>query len=183
MTQREYSAGISDCHYAVRRSAMDTAFGSLPGAIKLTRRPSTEGRSLLVRNTEGRVYNYTSAQRESERRYTLEIVSLTREFLTDVLGYIENEDGSLSEGIADDVHFSLFYQTENGGRPVRYQIYDCVVSPPSFDAQTLSSNLSADIRKLELTASPDPLNDHHYGIQIAREDNAELYDSWFGMSN
>lgn len=128
----------------------------------------------------GRAYSYTAAAKEKERRYALEIVSLTKAFLTEVLGFTENEDGSLTEGIRPDVHISLFYETDNGGRPVRYQLYDCAVETPSFDAATMSESLSADTRKLEFTANPDPYNEGAYGRQIARADNAETFDTWFG---
>jgi len=181
MKQRDYSAGISGCHYAVRQSTGALTLGRLPGAVRLTRRPSPEGRSFVVRDSGGRAYSYSSSPRDKERRYTLEIVSLTRDFLVDVLGFSVNIDGSLTEGIAGDVHISLFYETENGGRPVRHWLYDCVVSPPSFDVQTLGETLSADTRKLELTANPDPRRDGTYGRQLAREDNAPMFDSWFGL--
>lgn len=181
MKQRDYSAGISGCHYAVRNSIGSLVMNRLPGAVRLTRRPSPEGRNFLVRDDNGSVYSYAHSPKEKERHYTLEIVSLTKTFLTDVLGFVENEDGSLTEGIAGNVHISLFYETENGGRPVRHRLYDCVVSPPTFDVQTLGETLSADTRKLELTANPDPHRDGAYSTQIARADNAQLFDSWFGL--
>jgi len=179
MTQRDYSSGISGCHYAVRGGSM--SLKSLPGAIKLSLKPSSEDRSFIVRSGTN-VYSYTASRKCKEWRVELEIVSLTKDFLTDVLGYTENEDGSMTAGIQPDVHISLFYETENGGRPVRHQLYDCVVSTRGFDVSTLGSRLSVDTRKLDIIVNPDPNNGSKYGRSIARSDNAVLFGTWFGLT-
>ena len=189
MTQREYSSGISGCHYAVRDGSTLLSLKSLPGAIKLSFKPSSVDRSFIVRG-ETNVYSYTASRKCKERRAELEIVSLTKDFLVDVLGYIENQDGSLTEGIQPDVHISLFYETENGGRPVRHQLFDCMVCLPTFDASTLGNKLTADVRKLEIVINPDIsrndwVTNRKYGTysrQIAKADNAILFDSWFGLT-
>lgn len=180
MAQRDYSSGISNCHFAVRGIQPGT-LKSLPGAIKLSFKPSAEGRSFIVRDGAN-AYSYTSSRGSRERRAELEIVGLTKDFLVDVLGYTENEDGSLTEGIQPDVHISLFYETENGGRPVRTWLYDCVVCAPSFDASTLGSRLSADTRKLDIIVDPDRTHGGAYSRSIARADNAELFSTWFGLT-
>ena len=185
MTQREYSSGISGCHYAVRGGSM--LLKSLPGAIKLSFKPSSVDRSFIVRG-ETNVYSYTASRKCKERRAELEIVSLTKDFLVDVLGYIENQDGSLTAGVQPDVHISLFYETENGGRPVRHQLFDCMVCFPTFDASTLGNKLTADVRKLEIVVNPDfsgnrvtNSNYETYSRKIAKAANAALVNSWFGL--
>ena len=180
MAQREYSSGISGCHFAVRGYSPGV-LKSLPGAIKLSFKPSAEDRSFIVRDGAN-AYSYTSSRKGKERRAELDIVGLTKDFLIDVLGYTENEDGSLTMGIQPDVHISLFYETENGGRPVRHQLYDCVVCAPNFDASTLGSRLSVDTRKLDIIVNSDPRYGGAYGRIIARSDNAELFGTWFGLT-
>lgn len=180
MNQREYSTGISNCYYAVRSGASVGKLGKLPGAVKLSNKSSSEDRSFTVRDG-GRVYQHTSARRVKERSRALEIVNLTKDFLTDVLGWVMDEDGSLTEGIQPDVHISLFYETENGGRPVRHWLYDCVVGEPDFDASTITDKPGIDTYKLEIIENPDPYRDGKYSRKISRADNAELFDTWFGL--
>ena len=181
MTQREYSSGISGCHYAVRSLSSAGTLKSLPGAIKLSFKPSSEDRSFIVRDG-AKAYSYTSSRRSKELRAELEIVGLTKDFLIDVLGYTENEDGSLTMGLQTDVHISLFYETENGGRPVRHQLYDCEVCTRGFDVSTLGGRLTVDTRKLDIIVNPDPYNGSAYGRSIAKADNAVLFGSWFGLT-
>ena len=181
MTQREYSTGISNCHYAVRLAYEQVgALGKLPGAVKLSNKSSSENRSFTVRDGS-RVYQHTSARKTKERPMTLEIIGLTKDFLVDVLGWTLNEDGSLTEGVHPDVHISLFYETENGGRPVRHWLYDCVVGEPSFDASTIAETPNVDTYTLDIIKNPDPYRNGDYSRKIARADNAELFDSWFGL--
>lgn len=180
MNSREYSTGISNCHYAVRNDSDTGKPGRLPGAVKLSFKSSSEERSFIVREG-GRIYNHTSVRKCKERTAVLEIISLTRDFLVDVLGWTLNDDGSLTEGIQHDVHISLFYETDNGGRPVRHWLYDCVVGEPSFDASTITDSPGVDTQKLDIIINPDLQHDGNYSRKIARADNPELFDSWFGL--
>jgi hypothetical protein len=56
-----------------------------------------------------------------------------------------------------------------------------VVSSPSFDATTIGSDLSIDKRKLDIIFNPDPSNNNNLSRQIARADNENLFNSWFGL--
>ena len=185
MTQHEYSTGISNCHYAVRKyqGGVSGELGELeklPGAVKLSNRSSSEDRSFTVRDGD-RIYQYTAARKCKERQRSLEIVSLTKKFLEEVLGWTVNDDGSMTEGQRPDVHISLFYETDNGGRPVRQWLYDCVVGELSFDASTIEEGLGIDTYKLDIIENPDPDRNGNYGRKISRADNEELFDSWFGL--
>lgn len=176
---RDYSTGICNCRYYVKNTVR--VIKLMPGAIKLSFKPSAAEKTMFVRYQNGGAGQYTSARRTQEKRAELEIISLPESFLTDVLGWVKNSDGSLTEGIKPNVHISLLYETINGGRPVRHQLYDCLVSEPSFDATTFE-DLGVDTRKLELIINPDPENGNNYSKKIARADNSTLYDSWFGLT-
>ena len=175
---RDFSTGIRNCRYIVRGTVITVK--PMPGAIKLSFKPSSADRTMLVRHRGGGAAQYTSARRTQEKRAELEIVSLPESFLTDVLGWVKNPDESLTEGIKPDVRISLLYETINGGRPVRHQLYNCLVSEPNFDATTFE-DLGVDTRKLELIINPDPGSGNSYSRQIARADNTVLFDTWFGL--
>lgn len=180
---RDYSTGICNCRYYVRGTAI--AIKTMPGAIKLSFKPSASDRSMLVRYSDGRFGQYSTARKTQEKRAELEIVSLPDNFLTDVLGWTKitsgSDSGAYIEGIKPDIHISLLYETNNGNRPVRYWIYDCVIAEPNFDATTINDSLGVDTRKLELIINPDPENGNNYSKKIARADNSTLYDTWFGL--
>lgn len=183
MRRRDYSTGISNCMYAVRGSNVKKR---LNGAVKLSFKPSPEDRTLIVRGNSGGVMQITDTRRSGIRQATLEIVSLPVSFLVDVLGWTQDSNGVLYEGLQPDVGISLYYETENGGRPIRHQLYDCVVCAPNFDVSTITGRLSADTRKLDIIINPyrnnyyRDINSDKYSRQIAREDNPTLFNSWFG---
>lgn len=178
MPHRDYSTGIKNCHYVVKGTAIEVK--KLPGAVRLSMKPSAADRNIKVRSGST-IYQTTTARQGTQRQAELEIVSLPESFLIDVLGWTKGTDGSLTEGIQPNVHIILLYETENGGCPVRHMLYDCVVSSPSFDATTISSDLSIDKRKLDIVFNPDPSNNNNLSRQIARADNENLFNSWFGL--
>lgn len=175
MGRRDYSTGISNCMYAVHGSNVKKR---LNGAVKLSFKPSSEDRTLIVRDSRGGAMQFTDTRRSGIRQATLDIVSLPVSFLVDILGWTQDSSGVLYEGLQPDVSISLFYETENGGRPIRHQLYDCVVCAPSFDVSTITGRLSADIRKLDIIVNPDT-STGKYSRQIARDDNGELFNNWF----
>lgn len=175
MSRRDYNTGIQNCMYAIHGSSTKK---QLNGAIKLSFRPSSGDRKLLVRDSKGAAMQYTDVRRSNTRQATLEIVSLPVSFLIDVLGWTQDSSGVLYESIQPDIHISLFYETENGGHPIRHQLYDCVVCSPSFDVSTMTRQLSVNPRKLDIIVNPDR-STGKFSRQIARDDNTTLYNNWF----
>ncbi|MBP3798030.1 MAG: hypothetical protein J6I46_09700 [Ruminococcus sp.] len=179
MTQREYNTGFCNFHYRVIGWNASIRPKRFPGAIRLSFKPQTQERKVLVRTDSGLLLSESLAKHEASREAVLEIVSIPRTFLIDVLGWKENSSGALIEGQFPQNQVELLYETENGGRPVRHKIYNAVFSRPSFDVSTITDNPSADIYKLELTVNAT--GSGNYNEKLARADSADIsiYNNWF----
>lgn len=151
----------------------------LAGAQKLSFTSQNASRELTVRVGSGAAAYAENI--ETGRTADLDIVQLPVSFLVDVLGYTVDENGVLTEGLLNrPVHFSLFYETQTDGEPIRTQLYDVCCTRPNFDVTTMTNKPSVDIRKLKLTINADLRSTKNFGRSVSREDSAEQFDTWFG---
>ena len=151
----------------------------LYGAQKISFKQQTVPRSLTVRVGAGAL-NY-SENIEAGKLADLDIVQLPVSFLVDVLGYTLTAGNVLVENAQyKPVHFSLFYEQQTDTEPVRTQVFDVCCVRPDFDVTTMTNRPSVDIKKLKLIINADVRSTSANLRTISREDNAELFDSWFG---
>lgn len=178
MAQREYNTGFCNFHYRVVGWNASIKAKRFPGAIRLSFKPQTQERKVLKRTDSGILLSESLARHEATREAVLEIVSIPKSFLIDVLGWTEDPSGILIEGQHPDTHVTLYYETDNGGDPTRYKVHNVVFSRPSFDVSTMTDTPSADIRKLELTVNPEGGN---YQRRLAKADAVDIstYNNWF----
>ena len=170
-----YTVGIRNCAYKISGGNMSP----LIGAQKLSFATQNAKRDMIVRVGSGAAAY--SEDYETGRTADLSIVQLPVSFLVDVLGYTVSENGVLTEGLLNrPVHFSLFYETQTDGEPIRTQLYDVCCTRPNFDVSTMTNKPSVDIRKLKLTINADLRNTKTFGRSVSREDSAEQFDTWFG---
>lgn len=167
-----YNTGFRNFAYKISGGTMTP----LEGAQKLSFTVQSAARELMVRTASG-MAAYTENV-ETGRKADLEIVQLPVSFLVDVLGYTL-VDGILTEGLHRPVHFSLFYEQQTDGEPIRTQLYDVCCTRPNFDVTTMTNRPSVDIRKLSLVVNADQ-SEQVYSQSVSREDNAEAFDTWFG---
>jgi hypothetical protein len=178
MAIQQAERGFKNFHYCLRTSAGASAPVPLHGAVKLSFNPQVESRTVLKRTDKGGIVKFTESARETAKSASLEIISLPRIFLTEVLGYTEDENGVLIEGEYEAKHISLLYESQSGDSAVRHELIDVIVSKPSFDVSTLAGSLSADTKKLELTVNRD-LESGGFSKSIKRDVNPEIFDNWF----
>ena len=162
--------GICNAHYAKLTSQGFLTPQSLPGAQTLT---------LPVR--EDTVYStpLNGVPQPIRARGTgydgkLEIVSLPSYFLSDILGYTHNLDGSYTENLIEDfVPFALLFQTE-GSLKKRYVYYNCCCIQPDFDITTVADKTSVKAESLKLIITP-------YNNKIRRivDEQQAVYNTWF----
>lgn len=184
-----YNAGFKGFRYALKSS-----YGTysrpvlLKGAMKISFKPQTVSRTLLCRLNDGSVRNVNS-MRDNGITASVAVADLPDDFKVDVLGYVRDSDGSLFEGIQEEVHFALLYETQGKTEPTRHMLLDCVCSKAAYDANTKSNNPAIDTRSLELIVNPSTGNSYMSGTmayakyrrEIKRSQNAQLFDTWFGL--
>ena len=148
----------------------------LAGAQKLSFTSQSASRDMTVRVGSGAAAYSESI--ETGRAADLSIVQLPVSFL---VGYTMDENGVLTEGLLHrPVHFSLFYEMQTDGEPIRTQLYDVCCIRPNFDVTTMTNKPSVDIRKLRLIVNAGLRNTKTFGRSVSREDSTEIFDTWFG---
>lgn len=170
-----YYTGFRNFAYKINGGTMTP----LKGAQKLSFASQNANRDLTVRvGSSAAAY---SENIETGRTADLDIVQLPVSFLVDVLGYTVDKNGVLTEGLLHrPVHFSLFYENQTDGEPIRTQLYDVCCTRPNFDVTTMTNKPSVDIRKLKLIINADLRNTKAFERSVSREDSAEQFDTWFG---
>lgn len=170
-----YYTGFRDFAYKISGGTMTP----LKGAQKLSFATQSASRELTMRVGSGAAAYSESV--ETGRTADLSIVQLPVSFLVDVLGYTVDENGVLTEGVLRrPVHFSLFYEVQTDGEPIRTQLYDVCCVRPNFDVTSMTNKPSVDIRKLKLIVNADLRNTKAYERSVSREDSAEMFNTWFG---
>lgn len=103
-------------------------------------------------------------------------------FLTKVLGWTKNEDGSITEKSTDTpIEFALMTQfslagEDKGAQGKRVKFYRCTASRPSVAGSTKESSISVQTNSISLTCLPR-LNDDLVKATCVSTDAA--YESWF----
>ena len=185
---KSYNTGFKNFQYVVH-GGISTVPAPLPGAIKISFKPTTASRTLKVRLSNGTMMS-TSKTIDAGKTAQLSIVDLPEGFLKSVLGYNKASDGTLYEGQQSEVHFMLLYETQGATEPTRHLLYDCVCVKPSYDATTISAKPGIDTKTLDLLISPsmkdgttaEKVYYGKYERTVKRSDNATLYDTWFGLA-
>ena len=184
---KSYNTGFKNFQY-VLSGGISTVPAPLPGAMKISFKPTTASRTFRVRLSDGTMSSISKTI-DAGKTAQLTIIDLPESFLKSVLGYVKASDGTLYEGQQTEVHFSLLYEMQGATEATRHLLYDCVCVKPSYDATTISAKPSIDTRTLDLLISPSTKESTtaekvYYGKYertVKRSDNATLYDTWFGL--
>ena len=185
---KSYNTGFKNFQYVVH-GGISTVPAPLPGAIKISFKPTTASRTLKVRLSDGTMSSISKTI-DAGKTAQLSIVDLPEGFLKSVLGYNKASDGTLYEGQQSEVHFMLLYETQGATEPTRHLLFDCVCVKPSYDATTISAKPGIDTKTLDLLISPSLAEGYSadvpkygkYERTVKRSDNATLYDTWFGLA-
>lgn len=103
-------------------------------------------------------------------------------FLTKVLGWTKNADGSIDEKSTDDpIEFALMTQFSlageaEGAKGKRIKFYRCTASRPSVAGSTKESSISVQTNSISLTCLPR-LSDDKVKSSCVSTDSA--YETWF----
>ncbi|NMA65316.1 MAG: hypothetical protein GX957_03630 [Clostridiaceae bacterium] len=171
--------GISKCHYSIFKNGAYTAPKALLGAVSMSLAPiiTVKQKSFLMGNT------LVTGQKDDGYNITLDIFSLSIDFVCEVLGYT-TENGLLIENQNNKVvKFKLLYETESMDKPIRHCIYNCTCQKPTFDVTTITETVSINPKKLTIIA------DYGCGLHINKKQQIkvsttvltpiEVYDNWF----
>ena len=171
--------GLSNVHIAkITENDGVISYGTpfaIPGAVSLT--ADAEGETTPFYADNIKFYIATSNQ-----GYTgdLEVAMLAREFLTEILGQVEDTNGALFES-ADDINarFALMGEIDGDAKKRRFVYYDCTATRPSAEMNTTEESKEPQTDTISITMSPRSTDKAVKAVIEPNEENQAVYDTFF----
>ena len=171
--------GLSNVHIAkITENDGVISYGTpfaMPGAVSLT--ADAEGETTPFYADNIKFYIATSNQ-----GYTgdLEVAMLAREFLTEILGQVEDANGALFES-ADDINarFALMGEIDGDAKKRRFVYYDCTATRPSAEMNTTEESKEPQTDTISITMSPRSTDRAVKAVIEPNEENQAVYDTFF----
>ena len=155
--------GLSNVHYAIwndEQSKFETPV-RIPGAVSLSL--SREGQNNVFHADNVPFY---SNDTNSGYSGTLTVASVADQVLTDLVGYIKDDNGLVVED-ANGIQktFALLYEVSSNEEPQRFAFYNCTLSRPEQEANTKTDTTDPDTQALAITMIPRDFT--HDGVTIS----------------
>ena len=179
MSDNKVKFGLSNVHIAkITETDGVISYGApfaMPGAVSLT--ADAEGETTPFYADNIKYYIATSNQ-----GYTgdLEVAMLAREFLTEILGQVEDANGALFES-ADDINarFALMGEIDGDAKKRRFVYYDCTATRPSAEMNTTEESKEPQTDTISITMSPRSTDRAVKAVIEPNEENQAVYDTFF----
>lgn len=179
MSNNKVKFGLSNVHVAkITETNGVISYGTpfaMPGARSLSADP--EGNTSPFYADNIKYYIATSNQ-----GYTgeLEIAMTPDQFLKEILGQEQDNNGALLEN-ADDVNarFALMGEIEGDVKKRRFVFYDCKAARPSSESNTVEDSKEPQTDKISITMSPRNTDKAIKAVIEPTEDNQTIYNTFF----
>ncbi len=145
----------------------------LPGAVNLSIDAEGELENFFADNGVYYVINNNSGYSGD-----LEIVLVTTDFATEILGEVLDSKGVLVEkNDTETAEFALFFEFESDKNKIRHMFYRCAVSRPGTESATTEDSKEVKTETLTLTASA--LENGLVKAKSCEETDATVYKNWY----
>lgn len=179
MAENKVKFGLSNVHIAkITEENGAITYGTpfaMPGAVSLTADPEGETTPFYADNIK--YYIATSNQ-----GYTgdLEIAMTPAQFLKEILGQEEDDNGALIES-ADDINarFALMGEIDGDAKKRRFVYYDCTAARPSNEANTIEEGKEPQTDTISITMSARSTDRAIKAVIEPTEENQAVYDTFF----
>lgn len=182
-TPNKIKYGLKNVYYAVATIAADgsATYGTpkaFPGAVSLSMEPQGDSTPFHADN----IVYYTSIANNGYEG-DLEVALVHDDFLTDILGMVDNSKGVLYEDAgAEPVHFALLFQFEGDQKATRHVLYNCTANRPSASGSTKTESIEPETETLSITAATIYVADLDKDIPKAKttvDVDSTTYSNWF----
>lgn len=179
MAENKVKFGLSNVHIAKITEedgviTYETPF-VMPGAVSLTADPEGETTPFYADNIK--YYIATSNQ-----GYTgdLEIAMTPKQFLKEILGQTEDNNGAIFEG-ADDINarFALMGEIDGDAKKRRFVYFDCTAARPSNEANTTEESKEPQTDTISITMSARSTDKAIKAVIEPTTENQAVYDTFF----
>lgn len=182
-TPNKIKYGLKNVYYAVATIAADgsATYGTpvaFPGAVSLSMEPQGDSTPFYADN----IVYYTSIANNGYEG-DLEVALVHDDFLTDILGMVDNSKGVLYEDAgAQPVHFALLFQFEGDQKATRHVLYNCTANRPSASGSTKTESIEPETETLSITAATIYVAGLDKDIPKAKttvDVDSTTYSNWF----
>lgn len=179
MSDNKVKFGLSNVHVAkITETNGVITYGTpfaMPGARSLSADP--EGNTSPFYADNIKYYIATSNQ-----GYTgeLEIAMTPDQFLKEILGQEQDNNGALLEN-ADDINarFALMGEIEGDVKKRRFVFYDCKAARPSSESNTVEDSKEPQTDKISITMSPRNTDKAIKAVIEPTTENQAIYNTFF----
>lgn len=188
MANNKVKYGLKNAHYALvtetvgEGGVVTTAYGAVKpftGAVSISL-DSNASKSVFRADNEDYYVSYGEGGYEGD----FEVARVNEEFLKDVLGYVEDDNGILvesSENFKITKYFALMFEFDGDQKAVKHCLYKCSASRPSIASQTTGENgaVEPQTETLTITAVPRADEDKYIHIQTQDSTDAAVLAAWY----
>lgn len=147
----------------------------IPGAVSLSTEPEGESTPFYADNIK-----YYIAVSNQGYKGDLEIAITPKEFLKQILGQEEDENGALIEN-ADDMQarFALLGEIDGDVKKRRFVYYDCTATRPNTNARTTQESKEPQTDTIPITMSARTSDKAIKAVIEPNQTNQAIYNSFF----
>lgn len=171
--------GLSNVHIAkLTETEEGITYGTpfaVPGAVGLTAEPEGDTTPFYADNIK-----YYIAVANNGYTGDLEIAMTPKEFLTQILGQLEDTNGALIESANDvNARFALMGEIEGDIKKRRFVYYDCTAARPSAEMNTVEESKEPQTDTISITMAARSSDNVIKAVIEPSEKNKAVYDTFF----
>ena len=171
--------GLSNVHVAkITEEGGEITYGTpfaVPGAVSLTAEPEGDTTPFYADNIK-----YYVAVANNGYTGDLEIAMTPKEFLTQILGQLEDTNGALIESANDvNARFALMGEIEGDIKKRRFVYYDCTAARPSAEMNTVEESKEPQTDTISITMAARSSDNVIKAVIEPSEENQEVYNTFF----
>ena len=171
--------GLSNVHVAkITEEDGEITYGTpfaVPGAVGLTAEPEGDTTPFYADNIK-----YFIAVANNGYTGDLEIAMTPKEFLTQILGQLEDTNGALIESANDvNARFALMGEIEGDIKKRRFVYYDCTAARPSAEMNTVEESKEPQTDTISITMAARSSDNVIKAVIEPSEENKAVYDTFF----
>lgn len=171
--------GLSNVHVAkITEEDGEITYGTpfaVPGAVSLTAEPEGDTTPFYADNIK-----YYVAVANNGYTGDLEIAMTPKEFLTQILGQLEDTNGALIESANDvNARFALMGEIEGDIKKRRFVYYDCTAARPSAEMNTVEESKEPQTDTISITMAARSSDNVIKAVIEPSEENKAVYDTFF----
>lgn len=179
MSDNKVKFGLSNVHVAkITETDGEITYRTpfkMPGAVSLTADPEGDTTPFYADNIK-----YFIAVANNGYTGELGLAITPSQFLTEILGQKEDDNGALIESSDDtNARFALMGEIEGDVKKRRFVYFDCTAARPSAEMNTVEESKEPQTDTISITMAPRSTDNAIKAVIEPSETNQDVYDTFF----